>query len=159
MPLSINDELCLKIARFLSNYLNTAFNGCYGEDYPDLKIVKGIEQYNKLQVQLDHFPLLKVYRISDTYKNANSYRTTEIEIAYCCAFAEVDILPGLLSFVAKHLVEGVAAFAMSNQRMFPTREDITPMRVNYQIAVNEFTNQTYPFLNTRIMVNDLCDRC
>jgi len=145
--LKFRDELCYSLGHFLANFLN--------ESYDEAVVVRSMRTYDALQIPLALFPLLKVFRVSDTYKLQTTHSTSLVEISYNITFPEVEELPGLMSFVSDKLNLGLLTYQKTVKADFPF--DLrSPVTITYLIKQNDIIGQVYPALSTQIPLSKGC---
>jgi hypothetical protein len=75
----------------------------YGQKDFGFDIVNGIRDYDTYNVPLTEFPLLKVFRISDTFKPDNAKKVSTIKIEYCLSYPTQENLSSICNNINKYI--------------------------------------------------------
>lgn len=126
------------------------------ESVSDAKVVKSIRLYDAINVPMDQFPLLKVYRLQDMFRPSSSHYITPVIVNYNITFPQVELLPGLMAHVSKTLNEGILSYARTVKSDFPL-DMKSGVVVNYSIMQNDLLQQVYPALTVNLTLNRSCD--
>lgn len=103
------DKLTNKIAEYLSNGLNdylsryNKINKILDNKW-DIAVI-GWKDYDAFDVGLEQFPLLKVFRISDSFTPRTTKSVTTIRITYCLAYPQLEQLASLMQWAGKTINE------------------------------------------------------
>lgn len=134
------DEVLRDIAVYVADGLNFGFTF----KVPGELAVRSIVDYDALNPDLSRFPLLKVYRQTDTF-NGKEERTTKCIISYCIAFPDQDKLPGILQWVAIAIDKLLFNYAQTHEHC--PMNVITEERIaEYRMLLNELGTPVYAFL-------------
>lgn len=101
------DPICKDIVDFLAHELNLA--------YTKENIVRSVRHYDAYNVPFQSYPLLKVYRLSDTFSIDNSIRESQMGLSYCLLNAELDRLPGITNWVAETITYLLRKYSLHKQ--------------------------------------------
>ncbi len=140
------DKTLRSIAKFLADGLNHAFI----QVCPEEICVRDILDYDAVNPDLSRFPLLKVYRQTDSFPESKE-RRSECVIAYCVAFPDQDKLPGLLQWVSIAIDELLSKYTLLNQHC---RANVvnSERKAEYRIMVNEVATPVYAFLRVNFAI-------
>jgi len=123
---------------------------------PNLKVIKSIRTYDAIEVPLDQFPLLKVYRESDITIPRTTFRTSNITITYNLTFQSLETLSGLLQYASQCFIDALMSYQLTHKSMLPI-DNQGGIFVDYGLQNNELIQATYPFLAIRgIQIKDTC---
>ena len=103
----IEDELLVGMVSTLKDVLNAA--------YPDFTVVKTTRTYDAYLVPLTEFPLLKLYRTSDSFRSVGK-ATSSLTCSYCLANADLERMPGLTRWTGEKIVGGIYQFGVINKK-------------------------------------------
>lgn len=134
------DPACYAIANYLMDGLNTALK----EKYPKHIAVRDTVCYDAINPDLSRFPLLKVYRTTDTY--SDFVNETSAVIAYCMSFPDIDKLPGIMRWVSKQINRLIRLWSLALHGCKPTIPIDQELKAEYRIMVNEVSQPVYAFL-------------
>jgi hypothetical protein len=153
------EEYCYKLAVFLRDYINTKYNEAreVNPELPEGTIIRNIRNYDAVNVPLSDFPLLKVYRLRDTFKRA-SFTTdpTDAAITFSVAYPDLDRLPDLLYWMGRQLNMALHSYAKRDLHLLPPPQDNRDYVVEYLLTANEQMQVVYPFLRIQIQFKDIC---
>ena len=146
------DEAVDYIAKYLFEYINKDYffyieaNPAIRQSLGDVAI-RTYRTYDAYQVSTPEFPLLKVYRVSDNWKNGKLLRNSSVSISYSLMLPQQEKLMPLLNWISyeinKHLLS-------SNCQV-----KIDPgVRVQYRTMINEVGQAIYSFLRADINITD-----
>jgi hypothetical protein len=96
--LFFKDDVIRKTLLILKERLNY-----YGQKDFGFDIVNGIRDYDTFNVPLTEFPLLKVFRISDTFKPDNAKKNSTIKIEYCLSYPTQENLSSICNNINKYI--------------------------------------------------------
>lgn len=153
------NEYCLKLASFLRDFINREYVKARTLN-PELQeglIVRNIRNYDAVNVPLSEFPLLKVYRLRDTFKRATETTDpTNAAITFSVAYPDLDKLPDLLYWVGKKINLALHSYSKSNLYLLPPPQDRNgDYTVEYLLTANEQLQVVYPFLRVAIQFKDM----
>lgn len=106
------DEPCFKLANYLKDRLNNAvirsntlpaILDCAGNEVPlpnDFIIVNGIRSFREKNIPTMEYPVLRVYRISDNFKNNTTTRISNAVVSYSLIMPNNLILLPILQWVS-----------------------------------------------------------
>jgi hypothetical protein len=153
------EEYCYKLAVFLRDYINTKYNEAreVNPELPEGTIIRNIRNYDAVNIPLSDFPLLKVYRLRDTFKRA-SFTTdpTDAAITFSVAYPDLDRLPDLLYWMGRQLNMALHSYAKRDLHLLPPPQDNRDYVVEYLLTANEQMQVVYPFLRIQIQFKDIC---
>jgi hypothetical protein len=153
------EEYCYKLAVFLRDYINTKYNEAreVNPELPEGTIIRNIRNYDAVNIPLSDFPLLKVYRLRDTFKRA-SFTTdpTDAAITFSVAYPDLDRLPDLLYWMGRQLNMALHSYAKRDLHLLPPPQDNRDYVVEYLLTANEQMQVVYPFLRIQIQFKDMC---
>ena len=153
------EEYCYKLAVFLRDYINTKYNEAreVNTELPEGTIIRNIRNYDAVNIPLSDFPLLKVYRLRDTFKRA-SFTTdpTDAAITFSVAYPDLDRLPDLLYWMGRQLNMALHSYAKRDLHLLPPPQDNRDYVVEYLLTANEQMQVVYPFLRIQIQFKDMC---
>lgn len=142
-------EYCYKLAHYLTKELNEA----YGRErqknpsLPNVYIVRSFRSYDDLGVPLSEFPLLKVYRNTDSFKPGTLFRgPCQGTITYSVSYPNLKELPDLMYWVSWQINKGLLKFFEDPLHQTPNKNLQNNFSSQYLISANEVTNAVYPFL-------------
>lgn len=143
------DRSCLAIADYLMKRLNITLQ----QDYPNAIAVRDIVSYDAVNPDLSRFPLLKVYRLTDTYDLYSN--ETDAVIAYCLTFPNQEQLPGILRWASYQIVSALRDFSVSQETCPGLRFSIEQvLKAEYRVMVNEVANPVYAFLRVNFQFKE-----
>ena len=134
------DPACQALAIYLMQGLNTAIKVIH----PNHVAVRSVTCYDAVNPDLSRFPLIKVYRTTDTYKDFSS--TTQAEIPYCMTFPDVDKLPGILRWVSREVNRLLRERSLGDGYCDPRINVEQELKAEYRLMVNEVSQPVYAFL-------------
>jgi hypothetical protein len=152
------NEYCLKLARFLRDFVNNEYVKLR-ETRPELKdglVIRNIRNYDAVNIPLSEFPILKVYRLTDTFKRATE--TTDFTtgaITYSVVYPDLDKLPDLLYWIGRKLNIGLHSYSRRDLNLQPPPQENRDYTVNYLLTANEQMQVVYPFLRIQFQFKDL----
>ena len=146
------DEATNYIAKYLFDSINKDYFS-YIESHPGLRqslgdiAIRTYKTYDAYGLANQEFPLLKVYRVSDSWKPGKLIRSSSISISYSLVLPQQDKLMPLLNWVSyqisKHLLNTSC------------QVKIDPgVRVQYRTMMNEVGQAIYSFLRADINITD-----
>ena len=146
------DEAVDYIAKYLYEYINKDYFS-YIEANPSIRqslgdiAIRTYRTYDAYGVTNQEFPLLKVYRVSDSWKPGKLLRNSSISISYSLVLPQQDKLMPLLNWISyeinKHLLSSSC------------QVKIDPgVRVQYRTMINELGQAIYSFLRADINITD-----
>lgn len=136
----LKDIVAEKIATFLMRKLNGLHQG--------LIIVKSIAAYDKYQVPMDQYPLLKVYRISDQYYAGTALRRSSMNAAYCLVLPDQEQLAGITSVIGDEIVSTLTKDLYKETQILISDEP----RVEYRTLLSEIGQPVYAFIRVYFTV-------
>jgi hypothetical protein len=155
----LEDKTCKELAEYLGEGLNRRYSWYLtktGQQETHLKrVVKSIRTYDALTVPLEQFPLLKVYRFSDSYRPQTTHSLANLLINYNLSFPMLEELPGLLKFVADNLVYLFLEYSYTRRNQFPL-DNTQGLVAEYRLMSNDIIREVHPYLQFRCQVNDMC---
>lgn len=98
------DKLTNRIARYLTDGLNDYLTRYNREakvtgDKWDVAVV-AYRDYDAFDVGLEQFPLLKVFRVAESFTPRTTKATTTLRITYCLAYPQLEQLASLMKWAA-----------------------------------------------------------
>lgn len=146
------DESVDYIAKYLYEYINKDYFS-YIESNPSIRqslgdiAIRTYRTYDAYGVTNPEFPLLKVYRVSDSWKPGKLLRNSSISISYSLVLPQQDKLMPLLNWVS---------YEINKHLLSPTCQvKIDPgVRVQYRTMINELGQAIYSFLRADINITD-----
>lgn len=115
------------IAQYLMDGLNERINRILD----NVIAVRAFDCYNSLPGDLSRFPLLKVYRTTDTFKH---YSTEgQAVIGYCLSFPDEERIPGILRWVAVNINALLREYALNHHGCSPTIDYQQEFRAEYRV--------------------------
>lgn len=135
-----SDKFLLKLGRYIADGINHD----YLRHCPEEIAIRDIIDYDAVNIDVSRFPLLKLYRQSDTYEQMDVGETKAI-IAYCLTYPQQDRLPGLIKYMSKAINIMLDDYHYNHDDCSSNvmSEDRT---AEYRIMVSEVTKDIYPFL-------------
>ena len=106
-----------KSTRLIAEYLKDGLNERLTEHCQNVIAVRHVVNYNSLPTDLSCFPLLKVYRNSETFKDYHNQ--TKATIGYCLSFPDEENIPGILRWAAVNINELLHNFAIIGRGCSP----------------------------------------
>ena len=146
------DEATDYIAKYLFENINKDYFS-YIEAHPGLRLslgdiaIRTYKTYDAYGLANQEFPLLKVYRVSDSWKPKKLIRSSSISISYSLVLPQQDKLMPLLNWVSYQI----------NKHLLNTscQVKIDPgVRVQYRTMMNEVGQAIYSFLRADINITD-----
>jgi hypothetical protein len=146
------DEATNYIAKYLFDNINKDYFS-YIESHPGLRqslgdiAIRTYKTYDAYGLANQEFPLLKVYRVSDSWKPGKLIRSSSISISYSLVLPQQDKLMPLLNWVSYQI----------NKHLLNTscQVKIDPgVRVQYRTMMNEVGQAIYSFLRADINITD-----
>ena len=146
------DEATDYIAKYLFDNINKDYFS-YIESHPGLRqslgdiAIRTYKTYDAYGLANQEFPLLKVYRVSDSWKPGKLIRSSSISISYSLVLPQQDKLMPLLNWVSYQI----------NKHLLNTscQVKIDPgVRVQYRTMMNEVGQAIYSFLRADITITD-----
>ena len=134
------DLTCDRLAKFLQNWLNEKLD----QTEPGSIACRDTICYDAINPDLSRFPLLKVYRLFDSFEYGRPKSQTQFVITYCLTFPNQDKLPGMLRWVAFEINEALTYWKHNSQ--CPPIIQQGRLRAEYRIMVNEVSQPVYAFL-------------
>lgn len=132
-----------------SSYFNDQIALLQNTALPAPQAVMGIRSYDAFNVPNYEFPLLKVYRTSDSYSMGKTIRVSPVVAAYCLILPEQEELQGSMAWVSKTvnklLLNSQSRFCAIVQEGF---------RAEYRTMLNEMVMPVYAFLRMYFTVKD-----
>ncbi|MFN7161358.1 MAG: hypothetical protein ACK4NC_07215 [Candidatus Gracilibacteria bacterium] len=120
----MRDLLCYHLVGYIADYINKKFISAYPTS--NIKIVRSVRAFNAMGIAIDQLPLLKAYRLQDTYKYRTTHYTSQISIDYLVPYPYIENLSGILPFVSETLVEAFFSYQRSYKLNSPeTNSQIT----------------------------------
>jgi hypothetical protein len=152
-----NQEYCSKLAKYLADYLNQSYANevTKNTELPSGIIVRSTRNWDDPSVPLSQFPLLKVYRNSDTFDRGGLSRDTTATITYSVSYPNLETLPDLLYWASYVINKGLIRYQYTNKSLidFPSEQS---NQAQYLLTVSESSNAVYPFLRFQIRFLDDC---
>lgn len=96
--LFFEDDIVRKILLILKDRLNY-----YGQKDFKINLVNGIRDFDTYNVPLTEFPLLKVFRISDSFKPDTAKKISTIKIEYCLSYPNQENLSSVCNNINKYI--------------------------------------------------------
>ena len=151
------NEYCNKLANYLRDYLNLAYSKevANNTDLPSGIVVRSTRNWDDPSVPLSEFPLLKVYRNSETFDRGGLSRDTTATITYSVSFPNLEELPDLLYWVSYVLNKGLIQYQLENKSLVDFPSETTNV-AQYLLTASDFNNAVYPFLRMQIRFLDDC---
>lgn len=146
------DEATDYLAKYLFENINRDYFS-YIESHPGLRqslgdiAIRTYKTYDAYGLANQEFPLLKVYRVSDSWKPGKLIRSSSISISYSLVLPQQDKLMPLLNWVSYQI----------NKHLLNTscQVKIDPgVRVQYRTMMNEVGQAIYSFLRADINITD-----
>lgn len=146
------DEAVDYIAKYLYEYVNKDYFS-YIEANPAIRqslgdiAIRTYKTYDAYGISNQEFPLLKVYRVSDSWKMGKLIRSSSISISYSLVLPQQDKLMPLLNWMSYQI----------NKHLMNTscQVKIDPgVRVQYRTMINEVGQAIYSFLRADINITD-----
>ena len=146
------DEATDYIAKYLFENINKDYFS-YIESHPGLRLslgdiaIRTYKTYDAYGLANQEFPLLKVYRVSDSWKPGKLIRSSSVSISYSLVLPQQDKLMPLLNWVSYQI----------NKHLLNTscQVKIDPgVRVQYRTMMNEVGQAIYSFLRADINITD-----
>lgn len=135
-----NDDFLLDLGR----YIAVGVNWQYQIECPNELGIRDVIDYDAVNIDVSRFPLLKLYRQTDTYESMSS-GVTKAVIAYCLTYPIQDRLPGLLRWMSQAI--NILLDNYHHQHQSCKQNVILEERnTEYKIMVAEPTRAIYPFL-------------
>lgn len=110
--------------------------------------------YDAIDLDLTCFPLLKVFRQKEQVDYAG---VTEVDlvIGYSMAFVDVDKLPGMMHWVARH-IDAMLGFwsQIDNACPFQILPKDEKMNIEYRIMVDNLQNPVYTYLRCTLVARE-----
>lgn len=146
------DESVDYIAKYLYEYINKDYFS-YIESNPSIRqslgdiAIRTYRTYDAYGVTNPEFPLLKVYRVSDSWKPGKLLRNSSISISYSLVLPQQDKLMPLLNWIS---------YEINKHLLSPSCQvKIDPgVRVQYRTMINELGQAIYSFLRADINITD-----
>ena len=135
-----SDEFLLKLGRYIADGINHH----YLKICPEEIAIRDIVDYDAVNIDTSRFPLLKLYRQTDTFEQMERGQTKAI-IAYCLTYPQQDRLPGLMKYMSKAINILLDDFHHNHDQCL-TNVILEERTAEYRIMVNEVTRDIYPFL-------------
>jgi hypothetical protein len=148
-----NHEYCWLLANFLRDRINEKYQEQVVKNplLPQRVVVRGIRNYDDPSVTLPEFPLLKVFRNTDTYPGTTPYRTTAATITYSTSYSDLEELPDLLYWVSWAMHGSLVEFDYLHNNLFDMKaRDV----IQVQYLLTAVGNTAYPFLRANINFKD-----
>ena len=101
----------------IAEYLKSGLNERLSEVYANTIAVRHVVNYNSLPTDLSCFPLLKVYRNSESF--TDYHNTTKAVAGYCLSFPEEEKIPGILRWVSVNINELLRELAIAHRGCSP----------------------------------------
>lgn len=134
------DPTCDRLAKFLQTWLNDALK----KIEPESIACRSTICYDAINPDLSKFPLIKVYRLFDSFEYGRPKSQTSFVISYCLTFPDQNKLPGLLRWVAFEINEALTHWKQFSQ--CPPVIQQGGLRAEYRIMANELSQPVYAFL-------------
>lgn len=100
----ITDPLCFDLAAFLKEGLN--------REYPEKQIVRSIREYDAYDVPFNDFPLLKVYRLIDTFNTEDPGKIeNQLQVSYCLVNVDIQDMPGIAYYISRKMVRHLLIYS------------------------------------------------
>lgn len=96
--LFFDDDVVRKILLILKERLNY-----YGQRDFKINLVNGIRDFDTYNIALTEFPVLKVFRISDTFKADTAKKISTIKIEYCLSYPNQENLSSVCNNINKYI--------------------------------------------------------
>lgn len=142
LDLGINpdiDDDCQQLADYLASGLNWAI----ARVKPDTVAVRETRSYDAVDLSTSSFPLLKVYRTKEV-TDAAGVSEVNLVVSYAMVLPEQNKLPGILHWVARHLVAMLSAQQeISLNCRFRVKGAFT---TEYRVMVNDLSQPVYAYL-------------
>jgi hypothetical protein len=103
------DKDCEFIANYIANEVNETFY-----DALRYNVIKSIRTFNDLFVPLTDFPVLKVYRSSETNSFNEVEISTKFKIIYALAFTQKTKVADISSFVGREIRRVLSTGSLDN---------------------------------------------
>ncbi|NJN10035.1 MAG: hypothetical protein HC836_48505 [Richelia sp. RM2_1_2] len=121
------DSSTYRIAEFLRDGLNYRLY----KVHKNVVAVRHFVNYNSLPTDLSCFPLLKVYRVSEIFKDFHS--ETKATIGYCLSFPDEENIPGILRWAAVNINELLQEYAITHRGCSPEINLEKDMNAEYRV--------------------------
>ncbi len=141
-PTPFVDTTLEKIAVHVMNQLNLA--------YPQQKVVQSYRTYDAYNVPTSDYPLIKVFRVTDTFKKGTTSRSSRAVISYSLVLPDQEHLAPIMSWVSFQINK---ALLNSEWRVCVFHEEAGDT-AEYRIMLNEVGNPVYSFLRFNIIIKD-----
>ena len=115
----------------IASYLQTNLNDRIAQISPDVVAVRSTACYNSLPRDLSSFPLLKVYRTTDTFTLTGNL--TQAVVGYCFSFPDEERIPGILRWVALQVNFLLREWAIAHKECSPRIEYNEEFRAEYRV--------------------------
>lgn len=150
-------EFCYDLAVFLRDRINEryAYERTLNPDLPDIVVVKNIRNFDDINIPLSEFPLLKVYRTTDTFKGGTLLDNARAAITYSVSYPNLETLPDLLYWMGKQINFLMHEYNKSHKHLFPTKIFNQTYTAQYALMANDLSQSVYPFLRFDIGFEDL----
>lgn len=96
--LFFDDDVVRKILLILKERLNY-----YGQRDFKINLVNGIRDFDTYNIALTEFPVLKVFRVSDTFKAETAKKISTIKIEYCLSYPNQENLSSVCNNINKYI--------------------------------------------------------
>ena len=133
------DPICYTLAKYLADGLNYDLYQREGK-----KAVSNILDYDGLTVDTSQFPLLKVYRLSDSHKNDQSLRNSNMVVTYSLIAPQQQELPGILNWLSVS-INYLLDYYHYNHQHCDWNVELGDRTAEYKIVYSEINNFAYPF--------------
>lgn len=160
MNILLRPNTTQKIANYLKTFINEQFEkeiAASGNTIPqDTIIIRSVSNYDRINVPLSEFPLLKVYKNRDIFKKGTHFRTSQGTITYSVSYPQLDMLPNLLDWVSYQINLGLLNYEMAEQDLLPPPNN-EGYSADFLLSANEQLNIVHPFLRFNINFKNFCD--
>lgn len=157
-PLVLGDkEFCYDLAQYLRDRLNERYQEERDKNtsLPDIIVVKNIRNFDDINIPLSEFPLLKVYRTSESYRPGTLYTTCRAAITYSVTYPDLKTLPDLMYWMSKQINFLIHEYNKSRKQLLPSKIQNQNYSAQYSLMANDLSQAVYPFLRFDIGFEDL----
>lgn len=149
-----NDIFLLDLGAYIADGINYDYLSRYpsNEENNGSIAIREIVDYDIVNIDLSRLPLLKLYRLKDTFESMTS-RDTQGVIAYCLSYPQQDMLPGLMQYMSRSINVMLDCYAEDHEQC--RSNVVIEQRISeYRIMLNTQTLETYPFLRVNFKFHE-----
>jgi hypothetical protein len=156
----IRESYTQKVVTFLANHLNKKLQeeAATQPELVDVLAVRTTRSWDDPRFPLSDCPILKCYKINDSYKFGTLFRNSNARIVYIVSYPNLEVLPNLLDWVSYHINEGLLTFDMIEPNVLAFTNN-QPYNANYLLTASEANQAIYPFLSFDISFKNYYDNC